>query len=892
MKQPRRPQRSRRDRELLIAVVLLASFCAALAPSRSQAQSSPRFTSLADAVHAGVLAPEVVTELQQNGSVKAILRIDEQLNQRALAEATAVTATVDRLPARVAGEAVPTGLLPDRGTLNRELNVARTAAIAAGGSGVHETTRFVAMPLSALNITSEDGLLRLANAAQTGGIGLNERLTTDLNETLPFIGQPAAVAAGLTGLGTVVGVLDTGVDYRRSAFGPCISPGVPVTCRVGWAQDFAVDDGVLDDPGSLHGTNVSGIVLGVAPSTTLAVGDVFSGSVAFASDVVSGLAWLVGLKSSGVNVVAVNLSLGGTARFTSNCSDNYSFSTLLSFGIQPVVASGNSAFQNGSYFDGISSPACISGAVSVGQQYDHNIGARTWGLGQDQCTDGFTTSNLVVCSSQSAPILTMLAPGTFVTAAGITQSGTSQAAPHVTGAIAGIWSVRRTSAISEIVRQLRCTGYSVGDTRLLPFRYLPTLRLDSFANDDRSLATLTSAPNTLVLQECASTAEVGEPAHGGLPAARSRWYRYAPPGRTGLRILPHAGGRSGVYDLGSNVSVPRFACPPLSPLPCDAYVLTGGTVDFAVDSDSSVDNEMNSNIFFVNLETYELGSDTRSTATPLVPGGFGDSNRGATTEAREPDPSNAGGSASVWYRITSAASGRVSVELNGADAPLRVAVYDVGGAVPRAVSTAGTSAIAGPFSAGSNESFDVQVTSAGSATSQYFLNWSMVAGPTNPNDTWGTALALIGTAAGTQTLDNAAATDDSGLAKNVWTKWIAPSAGTVSFTTKGSNLDTTVNLYRGATPATLLQSVGDLNTTDVGWSTVATTVNTGDTLWLSIGSQNTLTEGSIMVTWNLTARTAAPNTPTITTTPPPAALSAPAATTVPRGPATPAPPQP
>lgn len=58
------------------------------------------------------------------------------------------------------------------------------------------------------------------------------------------------------------GVCAAGLDYKRSAFGPCTAPGQPAaTCKVIYTEDILADDGVLDE-GRFHGTNVAGIVAG------------------------------------------------------------------------------------------------------------------------------------------------------------------------------------------------------------------------------------------------------------------------------------------------------------------------------------------------------------------------------------------------------------------------------------------------------------------------------------------------------------------------------------------------------------------------------------------------------------------------------------------------------
>ncbi len=88
----------------------------------------------------------------------------------------------------------------------------------------------------------------------------------------PFVLQTAA--AGYTGNGHYVAVLDSGVDYQHADFGSCTAPGVPATCRVAGAYEMAANDGSLDDDG--RGSNVSGIALGVAPGARILNYDVFN----------------------------------------------------------------------------------------------------------------------------------------------------------------------------------------------------------------------------------------------------------------------------------------------------------------------------------------------------------------------------------------------------------------------------------------------------------------------------------------------------------------------------------------------------------------------------------------------------------------------------------------
>ena len=133
--------------------------------------------------------------------------------------------------------------------------------------------------------------------------------------SLELIGQPAALARGADGRGLSVAVLDTGADYTRAAFGACSAPGPD--CGVVYAQDFAASDGVADDPASMHGTNVSGIVRLVAPSARVVALDVFTGRTASSTHITAALDWVIANRAT-YGIVAVNMSLG-YGGFTSPC---------------------------------------------------------------------------------------------------------------------------------------------------------------------------------------------------------------------------------------------------------------------------------------------------------------------------------------------------------------------------------------------------------------------------------------------------------------------------------------------------------------------------------------------------------------------------------------------
>jgi hypothetical protein len=99
--------------------------------------------------------------------------------------------------------------------------------------------------------------------------------------------------------------------------------------------------------------------------------------------------------------------------------------------------------------------------VSVGAVYDGNNGGLNWG----DCTDATTTADQIPCFSQSASIMTVLAPGSLITAAGITQEGTSQASPHVAGAVAVLAAAAPAQTVDAITSAIANSGPSILDSR-------------------------------------------------------------------------------------------------------------------------------------------------------------------------------------------------------------------------------------------------------------------------------------------------------------------------------------------------------------------------------------------------------------------------------------------
>jgi subtilisin family serine protease len=338
----------------------------------------------------------------------------------------------------------------------------------AGLQGVTVLQDYDNLPTSFVRVSNEDALNTLLSRPEVRAVYENRALRHVLTQSLPLIEQPAAAAVGLDGTGTTVAVLDSGVDYTIAPFN-CTSPGVPAGCRVVATRESAPNDFTLDSSG--HGTNVSAIVATTAGDADLVVADVFDGTTAFFNHIIDAINWTITNQAT-FNIVALNLSLGNDEIWGGHCT-THTLATPLnnakSAGIQPIISSGNTAVFNGTFADGVAAPACVPAAVSVGAVYDANVGQQSWApIANDprfDCTDSTTAADQLTCFSQTAPFLSLYAPGALITAGGSTLGGTSQAAPHVAGAWAIMREAMPSATEAAILTALQTEGDPIIDTR-------------------------------------------------------------------------------------------------------------------------------------------------------------------------------------------------------------------------------------------------------------------------------------------------------------------------------------------------------------------------------------------------------------------------------------------
>ena len=306
-----------------------------------------------------------------------------------------------------------------------------------------------------------------------------------LAQSVPLINADQVEQMGFTGKGARVAILDTGVDTDHPDLADaivdehcfCQAEGGGGCCPGGLTERGGAGS-AEDDNG--HGSNIAGIITsnglvaprGIAPDSEIVAVKVLDSANRFVSgsQVISGIDWVV-MNHPEVDVI--NMSLGTTTLFSGVCDNEDTaapfrdaIKALRAVGIVVVVST-----QNDRSGTAIAVPACLSDTIAVSAVYDSDFGPN---LSFD-CLDLVTKADKVPCFANSNAVTDLMAPGSRIlsTAPGggvASQSGTSQAAAHVSASAAVLRVIDPALSQEEILDLLSSTGPIVVDSKNdLPF---------------------------------------------------------------------------------------------------------------------------------------------------------------------------------------------------------------------------------------------------------------------------------------------------------------------------------------------------------------------------------------------------------------------------------------
>ena len=397
----------------------------------------------------------------------------------ALLPATSAVAAPPRAPAAAAADRHTVRVIVTYDTMASAGPVAREVAKTG------KITRTMKRTPHLVAKVPRSALARLRATAHVRSVQLDIPEPVNLDSSLPVINADDVHTAGVTGAGTTVAVLDTGVDVDHPFLGGrviaqyCSSTPSDATeqslCPDGTTEDDDADidalAACLDGTTNIcdHGTHVAGIAVGdgtgvagapaagVAPGANLIAMQVFTrfndaadcpGGApcvsSYPSDQINALDELAALDTAnpGWNIIAANMSLGG-GMFAAACDGEArktQVDTLLAQGVATVISAGND-----SHPAAVGRPGCISTAFTVGATND------------DDTIAGF---------SNRGTLLDVFAPGSSIDSsvpddAYGSKGGTSMAAPHVAGALAVLRENNPTRTVGNLMQDLRDTGVDI-----------------------------------------------------------------------------------------------------------------------------------------------------------------------------------------------------------------------------------------------------------------------------------------------------------------------------------------------------------------------------------------------------------------------------------------------
>jgi hypothetical protein len=318
---------------------------------------------------------------------------------------------------------------------------------------------------------------------------------------------------------------------------------------------------------------------------------------------------------------------------------------------------------------------------------------------------------------------------------------------------------------------------------------------------------------TVLTANVGASAEAGEPAHAGFPAAHSLWWSITPPVAAKVTLSTSGSGIDTVLAVYVGTSVDS-----LTPIVADddsggggasqvAFAGAGGvTYRIVVDGKAGATGQVQ---LAWRLDIPAPRNDMFASAFVLT-GSQGSSPSytwSATREAGEPTHEGVGRGRSVWWRYTPTAAARLRLIVSTDYTVLSVYRGSSVSALTRVAGArqAGVDPIVldVDVSAGVTYSIAADVTDLVYGPDVTTLVWTLYP-PRPPNDDIANAIAISGSSGSIDGHDVGATGSGFGEPYNRWGenstvfyKWVAPSTGVYLFDTLTSDYDTDLWLYRG-----------------------------------------------------------------------------------------------
>lgn len=229
-----------------------------------------------------------------------------------------------------------------------------------------------------------------------------------------------------------------------------------------------------------------------------------------------------------------------------------------------------------------------------------------------------------------------------------------------------------------------------------------------------------------------------------------------------------------------------------------------------------------------------------------------DTSEEATKELDEPNHAGNAGGASIWYRWTAPAAGRVVVGTCYSEFNTLLGVY-TGAAVGSLVQVAANDDSCGEqsrlsFQAVSGTTYRIAVDGFDGESGFVALTLDL----TPPNDDFADAQELSGDG-GSVTGSNVGATTETGEfgygPRSVWFRWSAPSSGWATFQTCGSSFDTVLAAYTGAAIGQLTTVGVDDDSCDLG-SRISFEATSGTVYRIAVSGFWEGAMGDYVLSWN------------------------------------------